>query len=194
MTGVDAEARLMQRVKHGDEAALRDLYDALARNVYALALRMTDSKEDAEEVLQDTFVTAYRTADRFDPRRGSVRAWLYTIARNGCRMRLRAQASRPRADGAIGPDRLASGAGGPQGPDGAVDRLTVEQAFATLSDAEARLLEAAFFAGLSHAEIAARDGVPLGTVKSRIRRAMLKARDALGGRGAAPDGDEEAAS
>lgn len=193
MTGVDAEARLMQRVKHGDEAALRDLYEALARNVYALALRMTDSKEDAEEVLQDTFVTAYRTADRFDPRRGSVRAWLYTIARNGCRMRLRAQASRPRADGAVAPDRLGS-SHGPRGPDGAIDRLTVEQAFATLSDDEARLLEASFFSGLSHAEIAERDGVPLGTVKSRIRRAMLKAREALAGRGASPDGDEEAAS
>lgn len=194
MTGVDAEARLMQRVQHGDEAALRDLYDALARNVYTLALRMTDSKEDAEEVLQDTFVTAYRSADRFDPRRGSVRAWLYTIARNRCRMRLRAMASRPRADGAVAPDGLASAAHGPQRPDGAVDRLTVEQAFASLSEAEARLLEASFFAGLSHAEIAERDGVPLGTVKSRIRRAMLKAREALAGRGAAPDGDGEAAS
>ena len=194
MTDVDAEARLMQRVKDGDEAALQDLYAALARNVFALALRMTHSREDAEEVLQDTFVTAYRSADRFDPRRGSVRAWLYTIARNGCRMRLRAQASRPRSDGAVAPDRLASAEHRPPGPDGAVDRLTVEQAFATLSDSEAGLLEAAFFSGLSHAEIAERDGVPLGTVKSRIRRAMLKARAALGGRDASPDEDEEAAS
>ncbi len=184
MAVVDAEAQLVRRVRDGDAAALRELYDALGRNVLALAYRMTGSREDAEEVLQDTFVKVHDAAARFDPARGSVRAWIYSIARNDCRMRLRARRSRPVKADAVdvathGAPLLADRAG-PHGT-GAhpTDRLTVQEAFAALSHDEARLLEASFFGGYSHAEIAEAEGVPLGTIKSRIRRAVLKARDAL---------------
>lgn len=200
MAAVDAEAQLVRRVQDGDAAALRELHAALGGHVLALALRMTGSREDAEEVLQDTFVDVHDRAARFDPARGSVRAWIYAIARNVCRMKLRARRSRPvKADGVD----LASPAtparthlAGPGGM-GAhpTDRLTLEQAFAVLSRDEARLLEASFFAGYSHAEIAENEGVPIGTVKSRIRRAMLKARDALShGSDDADDADDDAVS
>ena len=191
MAVVDAEAQLVRRVRDGDAGALRELYDALGRNVLALAYRMTGSREDAEEVLQDTFVKVHDAAARFDPARGSVRAWIYSIARNDCRMRLRARRSRPMtADGVdVANPGVPLGAH-PAGPHGTgahpVDRMTVQQAFAALSSDEARLLEAAFFGGYSHAELAKADGVPLGTIKSRIRRAMSKARDALSPSSASP--------
>jgi RNA polymerase sigma-70 factor (ECF subfamily) len=180
LKGVDAERKLVERMRQGDETALRALYEALGRNVFALALQMVGSREDAEEVVQDTFVKAHEHAARFDPARGSVRAWVYTIARNACRMRLRARSSRP--EPAIGREpEDAAPESGRTSEVARVDRLTVQEAFASMSHDEARLLEDAFYGGYSHADLAERDGVALGTVKSRLRRAMLKARDALTG-------------
>lgn len=175
---VDAELELLTRVGDGDETALRALYELLARNVMALALQIVGRREDAEEVVQDTFVTVHRQAARFDPSRGSVRAWVYTIARNEARMRLRARASRPVADGADVHDP-AFDRGAPSGADEAVDRVLVERALKGLADDDARLLRDAFYAGFSHSELADREGTPLGTIKSRLRRALLKAREAL---------------
>lgn len=176
--GVDAERQLVERLSRGDDSALRELYEVLGRNVFALALQMTRSREDAEEVVQDTFVKVHEHAGRFDPIRGSVRAWVYTIARNLCRMRLRARTSRPEPAIGLEPEDAAPAGRGSRETDH-VDRLTVQQAFTSLSDDEASLLQDAFYGGYSHADLAERDGVPLGTVKSRLRRAMLKARDAL---------------
>lgn len=179
---------MIRRLRDGDEAALRDLYEALGRNVFALARRMTGSREDAEEVVQDTFVKVHDKAARFDPVRGSVRAWVYTIARNECRMRLRARASRPRPAGGLDPHAPDSTMASASPEEERIDRLTVQQAFASLSREDAQLLEDAFFGGYSHADIAERDAVPLGTVKSRIRRAMIKARASL-----TPAGDADTA-
>lgn len=184
MADVDAETQLVRRVQDGDVAALRELYAALGGNVLALALRMTGSREDAEEVLQDTFVDVHDRALRFDPDRGSVRAWIYAIARNVCRMKLRARRSRPaKADDIDVANPATPFRTHPTGTHGTgthpTDRLTLQQAFEVLSHDEARLLEASFFEGYSHAEIAETEGVPVGTIKSRIRRAMLKARKAL---------------
>ena len=175
---VDAELELLTRLGNGDETALRGLYDALSRNVMALALQIVGRREDAEEVLQDTFVTVHRQAARFDASRGSVRAWVYTIARNEARMRLRARSSRPVADGADVHDP-AFDHGTPSGAGAAVDRVLVERALEGLAPEDVRLLRDAFYAGFSHSELAEREGTPLGTMKSRLRRALLKARDAL---------------
>jgi RNA polymerase sigma-70 factor (ECF subfamily) len=175
---VDAELELLTRVRDGDEAALRALYERLARNVTALALQIVGGREDAEEVVQDTFVTVHRHAGRFDPSRGSVRAWVYTIARNEARMRLRAWSSRPVADGADVHDP-AFELGTPSGAGAAVDRVLVERALEGLPADDVRLLRDAFYAGFSHSELAEREGAPLGTLKSRLRRALLRARDAL---------------
>ncbi len=177
---VDEEAGWIEAVADGDDRALRSLYDALAGIVYALTLRITDSREDAEEVLQDTFVRVHEAAERFDRSRGSARAWVYTIARNLARMKVRRRGSRPFAG--VDPERTRRVPSDLPGPAAnATDRLALERAFAELDDHEVDLLRDAFFGGFSHSELAERDGIPLGTVKSRIRRAMLKARSTLTG-------------
>ena len=175
---VDAELELLTRVRDGDDTALRALYEALSRNVMALALQIVGRREDAEEVVQDTFVTVHRHAARFDPSRGSVRAWVYTIARNEARMRLRAWSSRPGADGADVHDPTFE-LGTPSGAGAAVDRVLVERALEGLPVDDVRLLRDAFYSGFSHSELAERAGTPLGTLKSRLRRALLRARETL---------------
>lgn len=183
MTGpedtVGPEAELILRIARGDTAALRELYDALSGNVFALAIQMTDSREDAEEVVQDTFVNVHDNADRYDPARGSARAWIYTIARNECRMRLRKRSSRPKKADAV--DLHEPGVPLAADPVGASheDRIVVQRALNRLDDDEADLLEMAYFGGFSHREIADTTDRPLGTIKSRIRRALLKLRDFL---------------
>lgn len=176
---MDPEAELIVRMQRGDEAALKNLYDLLSSNVFALARQMLGGAEDAEEVVQDTFVKVYENADRFDPGKGSARAWTYTIARNACRMRLRARGSRPRKADAVDLHEPGAPFEAPPGGAGHVERLTVQAALARLEHDEAALLTASFFDGYSHREIADRLDAPLGTVKSRIRRALLKLRDFL---------------
>lgn len=188
MMDVEAEGRLMERLARGDDRALDALYEALGRNVFALALRMVGSREDAEEVVQDTFVQVHGHAGRFDGRRGSVRAWIYTIARNQCRMHLRARDSRPRSAPERDPHEDGVRATGPSPAARATERLSIQRAFAHLGAEEARLLEAAFFDGYSHGELADREGTPVGTIKSRLRRAMAKARQALTGPGGTATG------
>ena len=175
------EAELTLRLQRGDERALKELYDRLGGNVFALALQMLGSREDAQEIVQDAFVNLYNGARRFDPSKGSLRAYLYTIARNACRMRLRARGSRPSSAGEIDLHEADAPFAAPGSDGDHVERITVQQAFAMLEADEIALLEAAFFQGYSHAEIAERTDTPLGTVKSRIRRAMLKLREGLGG-------------
>ena len=176
---MDHEAELVVRLRRNDDRALKELYDLLSGNVFALAKQMLWSDEDAEEVVQDTFVNVYEAAARFDPDKGSARAWIYTIARNACKMRLRAKGSRPTKEAGI--DLHEPGIPVAAPPQGAnhVERLLVQEAFAALEDDEVELLRANFFEGYSHGEIADRTDTPLGTVKSKIRRAMLKVRDAL---------------
>jgi RNA polymerase sigma-70 factor (ECF subfamily) len=170
---MDTESELMRRLAEGDESALGRLYERLSGNVYALALHMLGSREDAEEVLQDSFVNLYRSARRFDPSLGSVRAYAYTIARNQARMRLRTRSSRPSTEpleereAAVPPADHATG-------------IALNGALARLELDELRLLEATFFDGFSHMELAEQTGLPLGTLKSRIRRALLKLRGLLG--------------
>lgn len=138
---------------------------------------MLRSPEDAEEVLQDTFVKLYEHSSRFDPARGSAQAYVYTVARNEARLRLRARRSRPVkatvGDLSYAHSRLAAPAA-----DHAT-RLTVEKALATLEEGDCELLRASFYRGFSHAELSEQTGLPLGTLKSRIRRALLKLRDLL---------------
>lgn len=177
---MEDEAELALRLRQRDEPALRELYDRLSGNVYALALQMLGSREDAQEIVQDAFVNLYNSAHRFDPSRGSLRAYLYTIARNACRMRLRARRSRPVAKSEIDLHEADTPFAAEPSRTDPIDRLTVQQAFALLDGDDAALLEASFFQGYSHAEIAERNGTPLGTVKSRIRRALLRLRDRLG--------------
>ena len=177
---MDVEAELVLRIGEGDDHALKELYGHLAGNVFALAVQMLGSREDAEEVLQDTFVKLHKSARRFDVERGSARAYLYTIARNEARMRLRARSVRPTKLGEIDlhDSRVHFEAPASGDPD---TQLTVHRALEQLDPEDARLVKASFLQGYPHKDIAEHSGLPLGTVKSRIRRALQKLRDLLEG-------------
>lgn len=175
---IDADEQLLRDwladVVDADQAALGLLYDALAERVYGLALRITQQAQLAEEVVQDTFWQVWRQAPRFDPQRGSAKAWIMTIARSRALDALR-QADAPPCD--TEPETLERIAAPAR--DNPPDLLAaaehghrLQQALATLDPVPRQLLSLAFFKGLSHDEIAACSGLPLGTVKSHIRRSL----------------------
>jgi len=161
---------LVCRLQSGDPDALAQLYDTYAGVVSALAHRILRDAAEVEEVVQEVFLQAWRQAARFDPRRGTLPAWLVTMARSRALDRVRRRAVRKETSEEAAP---ASSPPGLEGP------LAVRTALTTLSADQRRALELAFYDGLTHAEIARQLGQPLGTVKTRIRTAMLRLRAAL---------------
>ena len=174
---MDDEALALRRIAAGDADALAPLYDALAPALMALAVRLCGGREDAEEVVQDVFVRLVKTADRFDPRLGSVRALAYTMLRNLVASRGRRAAARP-----VTVDLDPDGASGARDPRRAQEnRLMVGDALAALEPLDRTLVREAYLEGRSHTELADRHGLPLGTVKSRIRRAVRRLRRRMEG-------------
>ncbi|OAI11762.1 RNA polymerase subunit sigma-24 [Methylomonas koyamae] len=157
-----------------DQSALERLYDCLVEQVYGLALRITGRVQIAEEVAQDTFWQVWRQAPRFDPARGSVRAWVMTMARSRALDALRQLDSKQTEleDAALAA-LAAPAAQRPADLLGAVQQGHIlHAALAQLEPLPRQLLALAFFRGFSHDEIAENCGLPLGTVKSHIRRAL----------------------
>jgi RNA polymerase sigma-70 factor, ECF subfamily len=176
----EAEAALVVRLQGRDESALAELYERLGAKVYTLALNMLHSHEEAEEVLQDAFLKLYRGASSFKAEGGSVRAFLYTIARNECLLKLRTKRSRPlKADAYDLHDPNAMFSSLSTQPSDTVINVMLEQALDQLDETDQELVRGAFFSGYSHAELAETSGLPLGTVKSRVRRALLALRSFL---------------
>lgn len=170
------ERQLVEGLLAGNEDAVRALYARYARPIFTLGLRLLGSPEAAEELTQDVFLAAWRKAARFDPSRGRLSTWLMTIAHNLAVDRLRREtgASRPRL---VLVDEV------PEVPSADEEEPIVERdaalrALSTLSDAERRLLVRAYFGGLTAREIAEDDKIPLGTVKTRLRTALIKVRKA----------------
>lgn len=166
------------RVVERDEGALAKLYDAMAGRVYGLALRITRNVQTAEEVVEDTFWQIWRQAPRFDSERGNAVAWMLTMTRS------RAIDAMRRVDPAS--CQTDPGDGEVDGADGPETSFANSQAEKQLNKALAhleplprQLVALAFFRGLSHEEIAVHTGLPLGTVKSHIRRALVRLRDTL---------------
>jgi RNA polymerase sigma-70 factor (ECF subfamily) len=201
-SGPTDDAALVRQVADGSEAALAILYDRHADAIYAAASRLTADRHVAEEVVQETFLVLWNRAELFDSRTGSLAAWLHTIARNRTVDRLRAAGRRPALvpfstagardevdAGAL--DRLvASGSvlGGADlgpGPEGELEALelrsTIAAALDGMPEAERTVIVLAYQDDLTQAEIAGRLGWPLGTVKTRTRRALLRLRTALAG-------------
>ncbi len=179
---------LLQRIVARDEAALANLYDRHSRLTYSVILRILRSASDAEDVLQETFVRVWSRADSYDAALGSPAAWLARIARNRAIDRLRAR--QVRSDISVEPTTGADGetiqAPEPRTlntPELALQDATTAQALrramANLPDTQRELIQAAFFDGYTHSELSARFGVPLGTVKTRIRTGLTAMRERL---------------
>ncbi len=162
---------LMQRLAQGDQEALAEVYDRFAGLVHAIALRIVRNPTEAEEVVQAVFIQVWRQADRYDARRGTLEAWLYTLARTRALDCLRRRVSRREESRAAAPPMTIV----PQ----TVERLAVTEALAAIPASQRQALQLAYYEGLTQAEIAERLGEPLGTVKTRIRAAMLHLREVL---------------
>jgi RNA polymerase sigma-70 factor, ECF subfamily len=175
------DQRLIERMASGDGAALRTLYDQHARGVFSLAVRILRSQQDAEDLVQDVFVQAWRQAGRYDAGRGTVAAWLLMQTRSRAIDKLRSRHARPEgteADGILEQQRDPAA-----GADVQVVRLeqadAIRRAVENLPHGQRAALELAYYEGLTHVEIAERLEEPLGTVKTRIRQGLLRLRDAL---------------
>ena len=179
----DIEETLLDRIAHGDEAALKAFYDRVAPFAYGLARRIAGDGMLAEDIAQEAFLRVWRGADRYDRARGAPRSWFLRVVRNLAIDHLRSRRARGRAEDRL-EQQIADEGQTPDRPDelaSAAERARrVHAALATLPQDLRRALEIAYFEGLSHSQIAAREGLPLGTVKTRIRNAVLRLRAALG--------------
>lgn len=168
-------------ISGGDESALARLYDATVSRVYGVALRIVRQPESAEEVVTDVYMQVWKDAARYDATRGRVIAWLLIIARSRSLDFLR------RADEAIShPEPLTlineaeDNGGGPLDLLAATrDGTALQRALSVLTPIQRQLLSLAFFKGLSHSEIVEHAGIPLGSVKTHIRRALAELRKTL---------------
>jgi RNA polymerase sigma-70 factor (ECF subfamily) len=170
------EQQLVASLLEGDEEAVRVVYGRFARPVYTLGLRLLGSAEAAEELTQDVFLTAWRKAARFDAARGRLSTWLMAIAHNLAVDRLRRESSVGRPQLVLVdelPERVSDDDVEP-----VLERDLARRAMAALSLAEQELLALAYFAGMTARDIAQADGIPLGTVKTRLRTALIKLRRA----------------
>ncbi len=178
-SAASSDGDLWVRLRERDISSLEALYTRYGSYVYALALRMLGRSEEAEEIVQDVFWQLWKAETAYDPTRASVRTWLFAITRSRCLDRLRRHRSRT-------PSELPDGSGlGPAPSDPEQEAILAERqqhvvaAFQALPEPQRRALELGFFNGLTHREIAARLGEPLGTVKSRIKMGMDKLKDSL---------------
>jgi RNA polymerase sigma-70 factor, ECF subfamily len=187
-TDVATDLALLQRVAARDERAVAELYDRHSRLVFSILRRMLRSPADAEDVLQETFVRVWSRADTYDPALGAPATWLTRIARNRAVDRLRAQRTRAAVDAPV-PDRAdaveiqtpaahVSPRPAVESQDVAVT-AALRSAVARLPETQRVLIEAAYFEGYTHHELASRFDLPLGTVKTRIRSGLTALRGHL---------------
>lgn len=176
----DALTRALARVAGGDEAALREVYRRTSAKLFGICLRILGDRQEAEDALQDIYVTVWKRAGGFDPARASPVTWLATVARNRAIDRLRARGTRSFTgveDAAAVPDPRPDALAGLEAAEGQ------GQLHRCLDELEARqrhAIRAAFFGGMTYAELADAGAVPLGTMKSWVRRGLLRLKACLG--------------
>ncbi|MSU58922.1 MAG: sigma-70 family RNA polymerase sigma factor [Pedosphaera sp.] len=177
----ETQNELLRRIAAQDREALAGLYDQLAGVLFAVAMRILGDQSEAEEVMQDVFVQVWERANTFDPALGTPTSWVLRIARNRAIDRLRARQRRNRALDEFETARAAEPFAPPpvHGELNRDELAGVHAALAGLPADQRQVIELAFFRGLSHGEIAEALRQPLGTVKARIRRGMLKLKDTL---------------
>lgn len=175
-----ALAALLQRVADGDEGAMEIVYRSTSAKLYGLLLRMLPDRGMADEVLQDTYLAVWRRADSFVSGEASPMSWLIAIARNKAIDRLRSERNRPRGaalgEAADPPDPAPSPLGRLEAGD---TRRRLEWCIDQLEARQKAAIRTAFFSGVTYEDLARREGVALGTMKSWIRRGLLRLRACL---------------
>jgi RNA polymerase sigma-70 factor (ECF subfamily) len=169
------DSMLISRVRAGDEDALAALHDRYAQVVYSVALRVLGETTQAEDILQEIFLQLWRNPQTFDSNRGSLGAWLAVITRHRAIDLLRRR--RPESD--IEDVIVSVDTRLEQTTDRNMAIAKIRSAVERLPAEQRKPLEMAFFEGLTHSEIASKTGDPLGTIKTRIRSALLTLRKAL---------------
>ena len=185
----DDDGLLAERIRSGDRIALGEVYDRHASAAMAVALRVVANREQAEDLVHDTFVAIWQKIDRFDATRGSLRSWITAIVRNRAIDRLRG--TRPSIEIGEADERSMLRSGSNPTWDDALARLGAVQLRSALDELPAeqrQAIELAYFGGRTYREIAAMTGVPLGTANGRLRLALARLRELLRQSDAAPIG------
>jgi RNA polymerase sigma-70 factor (ECF subfamily) len=177
--GPDELAGVVTKILSHDHQALADLYSRMAASLHSAARRLLGSHECAQEVVCDVFVYVWQHAGDYDAERGSVKTWLYGITRNRAIDRWRRNRRHPLLNARLLLERAPEHAGPDQILGRWQDSTSIHAALAALSPLRQKLLALSFFDGLSHEEISVSSGMPLGTVKSHLRRALREMRIAL---------------
>ncbi len=179
ITTTDPLADLLPRIASGDRLAMRQLYDATSAKLFGVCLRILSDRDESEDVLQEVYLTIWRRADRFDAGRASVMAWISTIARNRAIDRLRARGPLAYADPV---EELEIEDGAPRAEallEAAQDGEALGRCLSELDERTHAVIRTAFFEGVTYEALARRLEAPLGTVKSWIRRGLLKLKGCL---------------
>lgn len=172
-------AAALQNVATGDRAAFEEVYRRTSVKLFGVCLRILPVRHEAEEALQEAFLQVWRRAGAFDASRGTAMTWLITLTRNRAVDRLRAGGKIATSPIELAAEVSDDAPSAPQILEMGEDEQRLAHCLGTLENAEHHLIRTAFFEGSTYAELAARASTPLGTIKSRIRRALLKLRNCL---------------
>lgn len=174
------DVELLRSIAGGDVRAVGELYDRHSPTLFPIALRIVRDRAEAEDVLHDAFVAVNERAGQYTAERGTVIAWLVTLVRNLSIDRTRRRERRGTLAREVLPHEPPASVRDPERlTSEASERDKIRRALGALPEAQRQTLEVAFFEGLSYPEIAARENVPLGTIKSRAARALAALREAL---------------
>ena len=171
-----SDGELIQAAATGDRSAFEDLYRRYSRPVFGLALRRLGDRGRAEDAVQETFASIWRSAGSYRPERGPGAPWLYAVARNAIVDRARSRSEIP----AEIPDRAADTPGPAERTEQGWVSWRVHRALEELPEREREVIALAYWSGLSQSEVAEFLGLPLGTVKTRTRAALMRLSDILG--------------
>jgi RNA polymerase sigma-70 factor (ECF subfamily) len=181
----NAQRQLVERIAGGDQAAFSALYDRLSAPLFSLALQMLGDRSEAEEALQEVCMQLWRRAANYDASKSSVFTWAVMMTRSKAIDRLRARGRRQRlVAGSIeeidkGPELASEAANAADTSERNDEAARVRSALRALPNEQMEAIEMAFFRDMTHAQIAEEKGEPLGTIKARIRRGLLRLRDGL---------------
>jgi RNA polymerase sigma-70 factor (ECF subfamily) len=174
------DAALLARIVDRDERAVEELYHRYSGPLYSLAYQVTHADRFAQDVVQEVFVALWRDAARFDPARGNVAPWLFSLARHKAIDLVRRESTIRKRTADVDLELHEAEDDVDHATWLNIRRQRVREAIEALSPIQREALELAFFQGLTHVEVAERLEIPLGTAKTRIRSALLRLRDVLG--------------